>query len=55
MNEWGRYITKNVISGDQFDEAATSAKLRELQLQQANENLRLAQLEARQAEEIVNR
>jgi RND family efflux transporter MFP subunit len=51
----GTLYHQNVISGDQFDEAATSAKLRELQLQQANENQRLAQLEARQAEEILNR
>jgi RND family efflux transporter MFP subunit len=47
--------TQKAISGDQFDETKTSARLRELQLQQARENQRMAQLEARQAQEILNR
>lgn len=51
----GTLYNQKAISGDQFDETKTSARLRELQLQQARENQRLAQLEARQAQEILNR
>lgn len=48
-------FSQSAISGDQYDEAKTSARVRELQAQQAAENKRLAQLEARQAEEVLNR
>jgi RND family efflux transporter MFP subunit len=51
----GTLYGQSAISGDQFDETKTSAQLRELQLQQAQENRRLAQLEARQAQEILKR
>ena len=46
---------RSAISGDQKDESETVARLRELELQQARENQHLAQLEARQAEEILKR
>ena len=46
---------RSAISGDQKDESETVARLRELELEQARENQHLAQLEARQAEEILKR
>ena len=51
----GTLYGQSAISGDQFDESKTSARLRELQLQQARENRQLAQLEERQAQEILKR
>ena len=51
----GTLYDQSAISGDQFDESKTSARLGELQLQQARENQLLAQLEERQAQEILKR
>jgi RND family efflux transporter MFP subunit len=51
----GTLFDKSAISGDQFDESETIAQLRELELKQARENQHLAQLEARQSEEILKR
>lgn len=48
-------LSQKAISSDQADETRTSAQLRELQLQQARDNQRLALLEARQAQEMLNR
>lgn len=53
-----RFVTlhdRSAISTDQLDESETIAQLRELELKQSRENQHLAQLEARQAEEILRR
>jgi RND family efflux transporter MFP subunit len=50
----GALYNKSAASGDQADESTTLARLRGLELAQARENQHLAQLEARQAEEILN-
>jgi RND family efflux transporter MFP subunit len=52
---FGTLYDRSAVSGDQKDESETVARLRELELQQARENQHLAQLEARQAEEILKR
>ena len=49
----GALFDKSAVSGDQFDESKTLARLRALELEQARENQHLAQLEAHQAEEIL--
>jgi RND family efflux transporter MFP subunit len=51
----GALFDKRAISGDQFDESDTIARMRELEHQQAREKQHLAQLEARQTEEILKR
>lgn len=51
----GRLFNQKLVSGDEFDESSTSARLRELQLQHARENQRIAQLELRQTQEILER
>lgn len=51
----GALLNQSAISSDQADESKTLARLRELELQQAKENQHLAQLEARQAEEVLKR
>ena len=51
----GALYDQSAISGDQHDESETIASLRELELKQARENQHLAQLEARQTEEILKR
>ena len=43
------------ISGDQMDEISTEAKLTKLQLQQAQENRRIAELELAQSVEVLHR
>lgn len=53
-----RFVTlydRSAVSTDQLDESKTIARLRELELKQSRENQHLAQLEARQAEEILRR
>lgn len=47
--------SQKVVSTDQYDEARIAARLREMQLQQARENQYLAQLEARQAQAVLDR
>jgi len=51
----GTLYDRSAISGDQNDESETVAQLRKLELEQARENQHLAQLEARQAEQILKR
>jgi RND family efflux transporter MFP subunit len=51
----GTLYNQSAISSDQADESKTLARLRELELQEARENQHLAQLEARQAEEVLKR
>ncbi|MGI9341848.1 MAG: efflux RND transporter periplasmic adaptor subunit [Gammaproteobacteria bacterium] len=46
---------EKAVSGDQMDEIATESDLTRLQLQQAEENRRIAQLELRQSIEVLNR
>jgi RND family efflux transporter MFP subunit len=46
---------QKVLSSDQMDETATEAELRQIQVQQAQENKRLAELDMRQANEILKR
>ena len=53
-----RFVTlydRSAVSTDQLDESKTIARLRELELKQSRENQHLAELEARQAEEILRR
>jgi RND family efflux transporter MFP subunit len=46
---------EKAVSGDQMDEISTEADLTRLQLQQAEENRRIAQLELQQSIEVLNR
>ena len=54
-DRFGTLHDRSAISTDQLDESKTIAQLRELELKQSRENQHLAQLEARQAEEILRR
>jgi len=51
----GTLLNQSAVSSDQADESKTLARLRELELQEARENQHLAELEARQAEEVLKR
>jgi len=54
-DRFGTLYDRSAISTDQLDESKTIAQLRELELKQSRENQHLAELEARQAEEILRR
>ena len=46
---------QKVLSSDQMDETATEARVKQIQVQQAKETKRLAELDMRQASEILKR
>ena len=46
---------QKVLSSDQMDESATDARVKQIQVQQAKETKRLAELDMRQASEILKR